>query len=250
MAGHNKWSKVKRGKAITDGRRSKVFSSLSRDLTLAAKAGGGDPDGNARLRTLILKAREANMPADNVDRAIKKGTGELPGIVYEEITYEGYGPGGVAFIVQATTDNKTRAAKDIRAAFARFDGNLASTGAVSFQFLHAGQFLVARDKIAEDALMEIALEAGADDILTSDQGYEIRCGVHAFDKVAHALELKGLKPDSSEIAYIPLTTVPVTDLALAKSLAKLHETLDDMDDVQHVFSNEEMDDALSAAAQA
>lgn len=250
MAGHNKWSKVKRGKAITDGRRSKVFSSLSRDLTLAAKAGGGDPDGNARLRTLILKAREANMPADNVDRAIQKGTGELPGIVYEEITYEGYGPGGVAFIVQATTDNKTRAAKDIRAAFARFDGNLASTGAVSFQFLHAGQFLVARDKIAEDALMEIALEAGADDILTSDQGYEIRCGVHAFDKVAHALERKGLKPDSSEIAYIPVTTVPVTDLALAKSLVKLHETLDDMDDVQHVFSNEEMDDALSAAAQA
>ena len=250
MAGHNKWSKVKRGKAITDGRRSKVFSSLSRDLTLAAKAGGGDPDGNARLRTLILKAREANMPADNVDRAIKKGTGELPGIVYEEITYEGYGPGGVAFIVQATTDNKTRAAKDIRAAFARFDGNLASTGAVSFQFLHAGQFLVARDKIAEDALMEIALEAGADDILTSDQGYEIRCGVHAFDKVAHALELKGLTPDSSEIAYIPLTTVPVTDLGLAKSLVQLHETLDDMDDVQHVFSNEEMDDALSAAAQA
>jgi YebC/PmpR family DNA-binding regulatory protein len=250
MAGHNKWSKVKRGKAITDGRRSKVFSSLSRDLTLAAKAGGGDPDGNARLRTLILKAREANMPADNVDRAIQKGTGELPGIVYEEITYEGYGPGGVAFIVQATTDNKTRAAKDIRAAFARFDGNLASTGAVSFQFLHAGQFLVARDKIAEDALMEIALEAGADDILTSDQGYEIRCGVHAFDKVAHALERKGLKPDSSEIAYIPVTTVPVTELALAKSLVKLHETLDDMDDVQHVFSNEEMDDALSAAAQA
>ena len=181
MAGHNKWSKVKRGKAITDGRRSKVFSSLSRDLTLAAKAGGGDPDGNARLRTLILKAREANMPADNVDRAIQKGTGELPGIVYEEITYEGYGPGGVAFIVQATTDNKTRAAKDIRAAFARYDGNLASTGAVSFQFLHAGQFLVAKEKIAEDALLEIALEAGADDLLTSDQGYEIRCGVHAFD---------------------------------------------------------------------
>ena len=250
MAGHNKWSKVKRGKAITDGRRSKVFSSLSRDLTLAAKAGGGDPDGNARLRTLILKAREADMPADNVDRAIQKGTGELPGIVYEEITYEGYGPGGVAFIVQATTDNKTRAAKDIRAAFARYDGNLASTGAVSFQFLHAGQFLVAKEKIAEDALLEIALEAGADDLLTSDQGYEIRCGVHAFDQVAHALERKGLKPDSSEIAYLPGTTVPVTDLALARSLVKLHETLDDMDDVQHVFSNEELDDALSAAAQA
>lgn len=248
MAGHNKWSKVKRLKAVTDSRRGKVFSRLSRDITQAAKSGGGDPEGNARLRTLVLKARDANMPAENVDRAIKKGTGELPGVVYEEITYEGYGPGGVAFVVQATTDNKTRAAKDVRAAFAKFEGNLASTGAVSFQFLHAGQFLVAREAITEDALMEIALEAGADDILSSDQGYEIRCAVHAFDKVAHALEKKGLKPVSSEIAYIPTTTVPVTDLALAKALVKLHDTLDEMDDVQHVWSNEDVDDALSAAA--
>jgi len=247
MAGHNKWSKVKRGKAITDSRRGKVFSRLSRDLTLAAKSGGGDPAGNARLRTLILKAREANMPADNVDRAIKKGTGELPGVVYEEITYEGYGPGGVAFVVQATTDNKTRAAKDIRAAFARHAGNLASTGAVSFQFLHAGQFLIAREKIAEDALMELALAAGADDILTSEQGYEVRCAVHSFDRVAHALEHHGLKPDSSEIAYIPVTTVPVTDPALAQALVKLHDDLEEMDDVQHVWANEELDDALSAA---
>ena len=238
MAKHNKWSKVKRLKAVTDSRRGKVFSRISRDLTLAAKTGGGDPDANARLRTLMLKAREANMPAENVDRAIKKGTGELPGVIYEEITYEAYGPGGVAFIVQATTDNKMRAAKDIRAAFARHDGNLASTGAVSFQFLHAGQFLIARDKIAEDALIEFALEAGADDIVTSDQGYEIRCGIQTFDQFAHALEEKGLKPDSSEIAYIPTTTVPVTDAAVAVALEKLHEALDENDDVQHVFSNE------------
>jgi YebC/PmpR family DNA-binding regulatory protein len=250
VAKHNKWSKVKRLKAVTDSRRGKVFSRVSRDLTLAAKSGGGDPDGNARLRTLMLKAREANMPAENVDRAIKKGTGEIPGVIYEEITYEGYGPGGVAFVVQATTDNKTRAAKDIRAAFARHDGNLASTGAVSFQFLHAGQFLVAQEKIAEDALLEIALAAGADDILTSEQGYEIRCGIHSFDKVAHALEQQRLKPDSSEIAYIPVTTVPVTDLTLARSLVQLHDDLDELDDVQHVFSNEEMDESLSAAAQA
>jgi YebC/PmpR family DNA-binding regulatory protein len=141
MAGRNKWSKVKRLKAVTDSRKGKVFSRLSRDITLAAKAGGGDPDGNARLRTLVLKARDANMPADNVDRAIEKGTGELPGVVFEEITYEGYGPGGVAFVVKVTTDNKTRAAKDVRSAFARHDGNLASSGAVAFQFLHAGQFL-------------------------------------------------------------------------------------------------------------
>jgi YebC/PmpR family DNA-binding regulatory protein len=226
MAGHNKWSKVKRAKAVTDSRRGKVFSRLSRDITLAAKAGGGDPEGNARLRTLVLKAREANMPADNVDRAIKKGTGELPGVVYEEITYEAYGPGGVAFIVKVTTDNKQRAAQDVRAIFARWGGNLAATGAVSFQFVHAGQFLVAR-------------EAGADDVLTSDQGYEVRCGVNLFDKVSHALEQKGIKPDSAEIAYIPTTTVPVKDAGHAQSLDKLHDALDELDDVQQVFSNEE-----------
>jgi YebC/PmpR family DNA-binding regulatory protein len=239
MAGHNKWSKVKRAKAVTDSRRGKVFSRLSRDITLAAKAGGGDIDANARLRTLVLKAREANMPADNVDRAIKKGTGELPGVVYEEITYEAYGPGGVAFIVKVTTDNKQRAAQDLRAIFARWGGNLAATGAVSFQFLHAGQFLIAREKSPEDALMEVALEAGADDVITSEQGYEVRCGVNLFDKVSHALEQKGIKPDSAEIAYIPTTPVPVKDAAHAQSLEKLHEALDELDDVQQVFSNEE-----------
>ncbi len=243
MAKHNKWSKVKRLKAVTDSRRGKVFSRLSRDITLAAKAGGGDVDGNARLRTLVLKARDANMPAENVDRAIKKGTGELPGVVYEEITYEGYGPGGVAFMVQATTDNKTRAAKDVRSAFSRHGGNLASTGAVAFQFQHAGQFLIASGTIAEDALMEIALEAGADDVLTSEQGFEVRCNVHAFDKVSHALEHKGIKPDSAEIAYIPTTTVPVTDQAVAALIEKLHDVLEESDDVQAVFSNEEMDEA-------
>jgi YebC/PmpR family DNA-binding regulatory protein len=246
MAGHNKWSKVKRLKAVTDSRRGKVFSRLSRDITLAAKSGGGDPEANARLRTLVLKARDANMPAENVDRAIKKGTGELPGIVYEEITYEGYGPGGVAFIVQATTDNKTRAAKDVRSAFARFGGNLASTGAVAFQFLHAGQFLIAKEKTTEDALMEIALDAGADDVISSEQGFEVRCGVHAFDKVSHALEQKNIKPDSAEIAFIPTTTVPVTDKNVAAAIAKLQEALEELDDVQVVFSNEEIDEAVAA----
>jgi YebC/PmpR family DNA-binding regulatory protein len=248
MAGHNKWSKVKRLKAVTDSRRSKVFSRLSRDITLAAKTGGGDPEGNARLRTLLLKAREANMPVDNIDRAVKKGTGELPGVIFEEITYEGYGPGGVAFVVKVTTDNKQRAAQDVRAVFNKYGGNLASAGAVAFQFLHAGQFLVAKERTTEDALMEIALEAGADDVIASDDGFEVRCNIHAFDKVAHALEQRGIKPESAEIAYIPTVTVPVSDLNVAKSLAKLHDTLDELDDVQHVFSNEEMDDAVSAAA--
>src|SRR3954463_15858295 len=148
MAGHNKWSKVKRLKAVTDSRRGKVFSRLSRDITVAAKAGGGDLDSNARLRTLLLKAREANMPAENVDRAIKKGTGELPGVVFEELHYEGYGPGGVAFVVKVTTDNKQRTAQNIRSTFSNHGGNLAQNGAVSFQFLHAGQFLIAKDQVS------------------------------------------------------------------------------------------------------
>jgi YebC/PmpR family DNA-binding regulatory protein len=241
MAGHNKWSKVKRLKAVTDSRRGKVFSRLSRDITLAAKSGGGDPAGNARLRTLLLKARDANMPVDNIDRAIKKGTGELPGVVFEEMTYEGYGAGGVAFVVQVTTDNKTRAAKDVRSVFSRHGGNLASTGAVSFQFLHAGQFLVAKEQITEDALLETALEAGADDVIASEQGFEVRCSIQNFDKVSHALEQKGLKPDSAEIAYIPTTTVPVSDPHVAQTLAKLHDALEELDDVQNVFSNEEVE---------
>ncbi len=248
MAGHNKWSKVKRAKAITDGRKGKVFSRLSRDISFAAKAGRGDPEGNARLRTLLLKARDANMPVDNVDRAIKKGTGELPGVTFEEITYEGYGPGGVAMVVKATTDNKNRAAMELRSVFAKFGGNLAGSGAVAFQFLHAGQFLLAREKTPEDALMELALAAGADDVLATEDGFEVRCNVHAFDKVAHALEHAGLKPDSAEIAYIPTSSVPVTDVEIARALLKLHDALDELDDVQHVFSNEEMDQATSDAA--
>jgi YebC/PmpR family DNA-binding regulatory protein len=238
MAGHNKWSKVKRLKAVTDARKGKVFSRLSRDITTAAKAGGGDPDGNARLRTLLLKAREANMPADNVDRAVKKGTGELPGVVFEELHYEGYGPGGVAFVVLATTDNKQRTAQVVRSIFSNHGGNLAQNGAVSFQFLHAGQFLVSKEQVAEDKLMEVALEAGADDVITTEQGHEVRCSIHAFDKVAHALEQAGLKPESAEIAYIPTTTVPV-DAATAAALEKLHDALDEDDDIQAVYSNED-----------
>lgn len=239
MAKHNKWSKVKRLKAVTDSRKGKVFSRLARDITMAAKASGGDPAGNARLRTLLLKAREANMPADNVDRAIKKGTGELPGVVFEEITYEGYGPGGVAFVVKCTTDNRQRATQDVRSAFTEHGGNLAQNGAVAFQFLHAGQFLLAREKTTEDALMELALAAGADDVITADEGYEVRCDVRAFDRVAHALEQAGLKPDSAEIAYLPLNHVPVADSAVLEKIAALHDALDEFDDVQAVFSNED-----------
>jgi YebC/PmpR family DNA-binding regulatory protein len=250
MAGHNKWSKVKRLKAVTDARRGKVFSRLSRDITMAAKAGGGDIEGNARLRTLVLKAREANMPAENVDRAVKKGTGELPGVVFEEITYEGYGPGGVAFIIKATTDNKQRPAQEVRSIFTRWGGNLAHAGAVVFQFLHAGQFLIAAGRTTEDRLMEIALEAGADDIITTEHGFEVRCSIPAFDRVAHALESAGIKADSSEIAYIPTVTIPVTNPDTARTIVKLQDALEEDDDVQVVFSNEEMDEAVSDHAHA
>lgn len=247
MAGHSKWAKVKRAKAVTDSRRGKVFSRFSREITIAAKSGGGDPGMNPRLRTILLKAKEANMPADNIDRAIKKGTGELPGVSYEDVTYEGYGPGGVAMIVKVTTDNKNRAASELRSVFTRFGGNLAGAGAVAFQFLHAGQFLIAQGKTTEDKLMEVALDAGADDVLATDEGFEVRCNIHVFDKVAHALEHAGIKPDASEIAYIPTATVPVTDVHIAQTLTKLHDALDELDDVQNVFSNEEMDESISTA---
>jgi YebC/PmpR family DNA-binding regulatory protein len=245
MAGHSKWAKVKRAKAVTDSRRGKIFSRFSREITIAAKASGGDPAMNPRLRTILMKAREANMPADNIDRAIKKGTGELPGVSYEDVTYEGYGPGGVGMIVKVTTDNKNRAASEIRSVFTKFGGNLAGAGAVAFQFLHAGQFLIGKDKTTEDKLMEVALDAGADDVLSTDEGFEVRCNVHAFDKVAHALDKAGIKAESSEIAYVPTTTVPVSDAQTAQTLEKLHDALDELDDVQNVFSNEELDPSIA-----
>lgn len=238
MAGHSKWSQIKRKKAVTDQKRAAAWGKLVREITVAAKMGGGDPDGNPRLRLAIDTARAANMPIDNIDRAINKGTGDLEGVEYEEVTYEAYGPGGVAFIVKVTTDNKNRAAADIRSLFTRAGGSLGSTGSVAFQFLHAGQFLIAKDAATEDQLMEIGLEAGADDVITTDDGHELRCDVHVFDKVLTALDAAGIKTESAEIAYIPTTTVPV-DAATAETLEKLHDALDEHDDVQAVFSNED-----------
>ncbi len=250
MAGHSKWAKVKRLKAVTDARKGKIFSRLARDITIAARSGGGDPGMNPRLRTVLIKAREANMPADNIDRAIKKGTGELPGMTYEEVTYEGYAAGGVAIIAIATTDNKNRTTSEVRSVFAKHGGNLGGTGAVLFQFQHLGQFFIGRDLADEDTLMELALEAGADDVITTEHGFEIRSPVKVFDAVSHALEQKGIKPESAEIAYVPTVTVPVTDLDAARALVKLQDALEELDDVHSVYSNDELDDALSEQARA
>ena len=177
MSGHSKWAKLKHFKGAIDAKRGKVFSRLGKEITIAARAGGGNPDMNPRLRTIVMKAREANMPGENVDRAIKKGTGELPGVVYDEVTYEGYAPGGAAIIIQVTTDNKNRAASEVRSVFTRYGGNLAGAGAVLYKFQHLGQFLISKDKTTEDALMEIALDAGADDVITTEHGFEDRKSV-------------------------------------------------------------------------
>lgn len=249
MAGHNKWSKVKHVKAVADAKKGKIFSRIAKEITLAARSGGGDANMNPRLRTILLKAREANMPSDNIERAIKKGTGELEGQVIEEITYEGYGPGGIGLIVQVATDNKNRAASDVRSTFTKHGGNLATSGAVAFQFQHCGQFLVSKENASEDTLMEIALEGGADDIRASDEGFEIICPVTAYDKVSAALEERNIKTESSEIAYIPNSTVPVSDSGVARSFFKLQSTLEELDDVQNIFSNEDIPEALATEVQ-
>lgn len=239
MAGHSKWAKVKRAKAVTDSRRGQLFSRLSKEITLAARAGGGDPDMNPRLRTVMLKAREANLPAENIQRAIKKGTGELEGVVIEEILYEGYAPGGVGVIVQAATDNKNRAASEVRSIFAKHGGNLAGSGAVMFQFSHCGQFLIARETIGEDALMELALEAGADDVRSEGEGYEVLCPANAFYGLNGVLEKKGVKCASAEIVYRPTTFVPLP-ASDAEKVENLVAALEELDDVQNVFTNVEV----------
>lgn len=237
MAGHSKWANTKHRKAAVDAKRGKIFSRLSKDITMAAKAGGGDTDSNAKLRTLLLKARAANMPADNIDRAVKKGTGELPGVVYEEFVYEGYAPHGVAVVVEVTTDNKNRAASEIRSTFTKKGGNLAGAGAVAFMFNRCGQFLVAKDQIDEEKLMEIALEAGAEDIKADDEGYEVLAPITEYDAVSQALSDAGIEVASSELAYLADTLTPISSADQAKQIMTLVDALDDLDDVQNVFHN-------------
>ena len=239
MSGHSKWATIKRAKGAADAKRGKVFSTIGKEISLAARSGGGDPNSNARLRTVLLKAREANMPNDNVERAIKKGTGELAGTVIEQMTYEGYAPAGAGLIIEVTTDNKNRAASEVRSVFTRYAGNMAQSGAVSFQFNHCGQFLISKDKTTEDKLMEIALDAGADDVRTSDEGFEVICPVNVYYTLSGVLEKAGIKPDSSEIVYLP--TVPhIVSEADAGKVQTLIDAIEELEDVQHVFSSHEV----------
>ncbi|ADE55492.1 YebC/PmpR family DNA-binding transcriptional regulator [Coraliomargarita akajimensis] len=244
MSGHSKWATIKRAKGAADAKRGKLFSVLSKDITLAARSGGGDPGFNPRLRTCILKAKAANMPADNIDRAIKKGTGELPGVVYEEVLYEGYGAGGVGVIVEITTDNKNRSASEVRSTMGKNGGNLAGVGAVAFQFDRKGQFIIEASQTDEESLMDVALEAGAEDIVTADDHFEVICPMTEYDSVSQALEEKGIETLSSELAYIPNIEVPVSDKDTARKVLHLVEKLDDLEDVKAVHHNMEIADGL------
>lgn len=246
MSGHSKWHTTKRHKAVIDAKRGKIFSVLSKELTLAAKAGGGNAESNARLRTVLDKARAANMPTENVKRAIQKGTGEIPGVVYDEFAYEGYAPGGVGLIIEVTTDNKNRIAAEVRHAFTEHGGNMAQAGAVSHGFQRKGQVLLAAGAIAEDALMELALAAGADDVINHGDHFEILCPVAEYYTLAKALQDKGLKPESSELAYVPNLQVPVADAGVAKQVLELIDALEALDDVKAVHGNHDIDPKLIA----
>ena len=249
MSGHSKWATTKRHKAAIDAKRGKIFSMIGKELAIAARDGGSDPEFNPRLRTCILKAKAANMPADNIDRAIKKGAGELGGVIIEELTYEGYAPGGVGLIVEVTTDNKIRSASEGRSSFTRHGGNLAGAGALAYNFQRKGQFLVSADKTDEDTLMEIAIEASAEDVINNDDHFEIQCEVQEFDKVSQALAEKNIQPDSAELVYLPGNLVPVAETGVVRQVLKLIEVLDDLDDVKAVHANYDIDDSLLTSAE-
>ena len=245
MSGHSKWSQIKRKKAATDAARGKVFSKTIKEITLAARSGGGDPESNARLRSAIAAAKAANMPAANIERAIKRGTGEIEGVIIEEAHYEGYGPHGVAILVEVATDNKNRAAGDVRHIFTRFGGSLAEAGAVSYLFKPRGVITVERAAVAEDALIEAALEAGADDVVAGAESFEVLTPPAAFEAVRAALAGKGIPLHSAEVTRIAATTVPLDDRT-AGSVLKLVEALEDHDDVQKVYANFEIADEILA----
>jgi YebC/PmpR family DNA-binding regulatory protein len=246
MAGHNKWSQIKRKKAVTDQRRAASWTKLIREITVAAKAGGGDPAGNPRLRLAIDTARAANMPNDNVERAIKKGTGELEGVEYQEITYEAYGPGGVALMIEALTDNNNRTVADLRHMLGKSGGNLGQSGSVAWMFDRRGQIVFDAARYDEAALMEAALEAGAQDMETEDDSTTISTDIADFHAVQDALRAAGLEWESAELALVPRTTVAVEG-AEGERLLRLLEQIEEHDDVQKVYTNADIDESLVSA---
>ncbi|UCD66299.1 MAG: YebC/PmpR family DNA-binding transcriptional regulator [Deltaproteobacteria bacterium] len=244
MSGHSKWSTIKRKKGAADAKRGKIFSRLIKEITVAARMGGGDPEGNPRLRSAIATAKSENMPKDNIERAIKKGTGELEGAVYEEISYEGYGPGGVAVLVDCMTDNKNRTVADIRHAFSKSGGNLGESGCVSWMFDKKGSILVDKETIDEEELMDKALEAGAEDVVEEDNVYQVVTSPDDFEAVREALEADGVKFIEASVSMIPQNVVEVTEEKPAKQILKLLESLEDHDDVQSVSANFDIPDEL------
>jgi len=244
MAGHSKWKQIKHYKAATDAKRGALFTKLIREITMAAKMGGGDPAGNARLRVAIDAAKAKSMPKDNIDRAIKKGTGELEGVDYQEVTYEGYAPGGVALIIDAVTDNPTRTVADVRHKMSRGGGNLGTPNSVSFLFEKKGLLTIpVANHSDEDAMLEAALEAGAEDFRREDEdSYVVTTDPASFHAVKQALEEKGIAASEAELAMVPKTTVTVSGPEV-ESLLKLIESIEDLDDVQKVWANFDIDDA-------
>jgi YebC/PmpR family DNA-binding regulatory protein len=250
MSGHSKWHSIKHKKGALDAKRGKLFTKIIREMTIAARIGGGDPDSNPRLRTAVDKAKGSNMPADNIKRAIQKGTGELAGVSFEDFTMEGYGPGGVAILVEGTTDNRNRVVSEIRHVFSKNGGNLGAAGSVSYMFKQRGYIAIPKDKASEDKVMELALEAGADDVQPSDETWDIYTSPTTYEAVRAAFVQAGLPPADAEIGKYADNTIALEG-AKAQTMIKLVEALEDLDDVQSVWANfdisdKEMEEAAAA----
>lgn len=244
MSGHSKWATIKHKKGALDAKRGALFTKLIKEITVAAKNGGGNSDSNPRLRTVIAKAKEANMPSDNIERAIKKGTGELPGVVYEEVTYEGYATGGVAMLIEAVTDNKNRTTAEIRNILEKKGGNMSGAGSVAWQFHKKGLLVVKREAVDEEKLMTIVLDAGASDFNTDKESYEVTTELQDFEKVKKAIQDAGVAVDSAEITRLPSATVRVTSDSAARNVLGLIEALEEHEDIQNVYANFDIPDEV------
>jgi YebC/PmpR family DNA-binding regulatory protein len=236
MSGHSKWHTIKHKKGAADAKRGKVFTRIIKELTVAARSGGGDPEKNPRLRTIVADAKANNMPRENIERAIRRGTGEEPGVTYDEVTYEGYGPGGVALMIETLTDNKNRTVGEIRHLLSKHAGNLAAENSVAWMFTRKGQVVVEKGRVDEDKLLAAALDAGADDMNDDESGWEIVCAPESFEAVRDAVKALGVEPASAAIAMVPQNYVKLVGKE-AQQMLKLMEAIEDHDDVQHVWAN-------------